>query len=138
MTETITPPSVDVAARAIDASKIYGSPPSRRRRRSSFVTVSPEEVPVTGEWIATLDGNVNAQIRPQVSGYLIRRAYQEGAYVKKGAGALRDRSAAVRGGALTGAGAARRGGGAARQDRARSHARPAARRAAGHRAESAR
>jgi membrane fusion protein (multidrug efflux system) len=50
----------------------------------SFVTVSPEEVPVTGEWIATLDGNVNAQIRPQVSGYLIRRAYQEGAYVKKG------------------------------------------------------
>ena len=50
----------------------------------SFVTVAPEDVPVTGEWIATLDGNVNAQIRPQVSGYLIRRAYQEGAYVKKG------------------------------------------------------
>ena len=50
----------------------------------SFVTVSPEEVPITGEWIATLDGNVNAQIRPQVSGYLMRRTYQEGAYVKKG------------------------------------------------------
>jgi RND family efflux transporter MFP subunit len=50
----------------------------------SFVTVSPEEVPVTGEWIATLDGNVNAQIRPQVSGYLMRRLYQEGSYVRKG------------------------------------------------------
>ena len=50
----------------------------------SFVTVAPEEVPVTGEWIATLDGNVNAQIRPQVSGYLMRRVYQEGSYVRKG------------------------------------------------------
>ena len=36
----------------------------------AFVEVAPEQVAVTGEWIATLDGNVNAQIRPQVSGYL--------------------------------------------------------------------
>jgi RND family efflux transporter MFP subunit len=50
----------------------------------SFVPVTPEEVAVTGEWIATLDGNVNAQIRPQVSGYLMRRAYREGAFVRKG------------------------------------------------------
>ena len=34
--------------------------------------------------MATLDGDVNAQIRPQVSGYLIRRRYQEGAFVHKG------------------------------------------------------
>ena len=50
----------------------------------TFVALTPEQVAVTGEWIATLDGNVNAQIRPQVSGYLIRRAYQEGAFVRKG------------------------------------------------------
>jgi RND family efflux transporter MFP subunit len=50
----------------------------------SFVALAPEEVAVTGEWIATLDGNVNAQIRPQVSGYLVRRAYREGAFVRKG------------------------------------------------------
>jgi RND family efflux transporter MFP subunit len=50
----------------------------------TFVALTPEEVAVTGEWIATLDGNVNAQIRPQVSGYLIRRAYGEGAFVRKG------------------------------------------------------
>jgi membrane fusion protein (multidrug efflux system) len=50
----------------------------------AFVSVSPESVAVTGEWIATLDGNVNAQIRPQVSGYLVRRSYQEGAFVRKG------------------------------------------------------
>src|SRR5438270_73791 len=41
-------------------------------------------VPVIGEWIGTTEGYVNAQIQPQVSGYLIRQDYREGAYVKKG------------------------------------------------------
>jgi len=50
----------------------------------AFVSVVPEPVAITGEWIATLDGTVNAQIRPQVSGYLVRRAYREGAFVRKG------------------------------------------------------
>ena len=50
----------------------------------SVVTIAPERVAVAGEWIATLDGIVNAQIRPQVSGYLVRRAYREGAFVRKG------------------------------------------------------
>jgi membrane fusion protein (multidrug efflux system) len=50
----------------------------------SVVTVEPETVPVTSEWVTTLDGYVNAQIRPQVSGYLVRRTYDEGAYVRKG------------------------------------------------------
>ncbi|HEX2454403.1 MAG TPA: biotin/lipoyl-binding protein, partial [Vicinamibacterales bacterium] len=50
----------------------------------AFVAVSPESVAVTGEWIATLDGNVNAQIRAQVSGYLLSRTYREGAFVRKG------------------------------------------------------
>jgi RND family efflux transporter MFP subunit len=49
----------------------------------SVVSIAPERVAVTGEWIATLDGVVNAQIRPQVSGYLLRRAYREGAFVRK-------------------------------------------------------
>ena len=39
---------------------------------------------ITGEWVATLDGYVNAQIQPQASGYLIRQDYQEGALVSKG------------------------------------------------------
>ncbi len=50
----------------------------------SVVDVMPETVPVSSEWITTLDGYVNAQIRPQVSGYLIRRNYHEGAMVRKG------------------------------------------------------
>jgi RND family efflux transporter MFP subunit len=41
-------------------------------------------VPVTSEWIATLDGFVNAQVRPHVSGYLLRRNYREGAVVGRG------------------------------------------------------
>jgi membrane fusion protein (multidrug efflux system) len=50
----------------------------------SVVTVEPERVALTSEWIATLDGYVNAQIRPQVSGYLVKRNYEEGAVVRKG------------------------------------------------------
>ena len=48
------------------------------------VEVRPESVDVASEWITTLDGQVNAQVRPQVSGYLVRRAYQEGGRVRKG------------------------------------------------------
>jgi membrane fusion protein (multidrug efflux system) len=48
------------------------------------VAVTPETVSVASEWVATLDGFVNAQIRPQVSGYLIKRSYSEGLPVKKG------------------------------------------------------
>jgi membrane fusion protein, multidrug efflux system len=42
------------------------------------------DVPVYREWIGTLDGSENAEIRARVTGYLLRRDYQEGALVKKG------------------------------------------------------
>ena len=42
------------------------------------------DVPVYGEWVATLDGSVNASIRAQVQGYLIRQLYREGDLVRKG------------------------------------------------------
>ena len=41
-------------------------------------------MPIYREWVATLDGYVNAQVRPQVSGYLIKRNYREGAAVRTG------------------------------------------------------
>jgi RND family efflux transporter MFP subunit len=47
-------------------------------------TVETRDVPVYGEWVATLDGYVNAQIRPQVSGYIIKQNYIEGSLVRKG------------------------------------------------------
>jgi RND family efflux transporter MFP subunit len=43
-----------------------------------------QDVPVQSEWVATLDGYVNAEIRPQVSGYIISQNYKEGAVVRKG------------------------------------------------------
>jgi len=50
----------------------------------SVTTVQPERVALASEWIATLDGYVNAQIRSQVSGYLLKRDYAEGTPVRKG------------------------------------------------------
>jgi RND family efflux transporter MFP subunit len=51
------------------------------------VRVAPvvqQDVPVFSEWVATMDGYVNAQIRPQVSGYIIKQEYKEGSLVRKG------------------------------------------------------
>jgi membrane fusion protein (multidrug efflux system) len=51
------------------------------------VRVAPviqQDVPVYSEWVATLDGYVNAQVRPQVSGYIIKQNYKEGSLVRKG------------------------------------------------------
>jgi RND family efflux transporter MFP subunit len=44
-------------------------------------TVEQRDVPIYGDWLGTLDGYVNAQIQPQVSGYLIRQIYKEGSVV---------------------------------------------------------
>jgi membrane fusion protein (multidrug efflux system) len=48
-----------------------------------MVDVIQRDVPVYHEYLATLDGYVNAQIQPQVSGYLIKQNYVEGAVVRK-------------------------------------------------------
>jgi RND family efflux transporter MFP subunit len=48
------------------------------------VEVQQKDVPIYGEWIGTLDGLVNADIKAQVSGYLLEQAYKEGTFVKKG------------------------------------------------------
>jgi membrane fusion protein (multidrug efflux system) len=47
------------------------------------VRVEQRDVPIRKEWIGTLDGLVNAQIKPQVTGYLLRQTYTDGAFVKK-------------------------------------------------------
>ena len=49
-----------------------------------MATVEMRDVPLYSEWVATLDGYVNAQIRPQVSGYIIKQNYVEGSLVRKG------------------------------------------------------
>ncbi len=49
------------------------------------VLVTPvvqSDVPILSEWIGTLDGSVNAEIRPKVEGYLLREFYKEGQFVR--------------------------------------------------------
>jgi membrane fusion protein (multidrug efflux system) len=48
------------------------------------VRVEQKDVPVYSEWIGTTDGMVNADIKAQVTGYLLRQNYQEGSFVKRG------------------------------------------------------
>ncbi|MGO9937165.1 MAG: efflux RND transporter periplasmic adaptor subunit [Terracidiphilus sp.] len=52
--------------------------------RVSVVKADQTDVPLTGEWVGTLDGYVNAQIQPQANGYLIRQDYREGSQVTEG------------------------------------------------------
>jgi membrane fusion protein (multidrug efflux system) len=47
-------------------------------------SVVQKDVPIVSEWVATLDGYVNAQIQPQVTGYVIRQTYKEGSFVRQG------------------------------------------------------
>ena len=47
-------------------------------------SVVQKDVPIYSEWVATLDGYVNAQIQAQVPGYIIQQTYKEGSFVRKG------------------------------------------------------
>jgi membrane fusion protein (multidrug efflux system) len=50
----------------------------------TVVKAEQSDVPLTGEWVGTLDGYVNAQIQPQANGYLVSQNYREGSQVEKG------------------------------------------------------
>lgn len=50
----------------------------------SVAPVVQQDVPVYSEWLGVLDGFVNAQIRPQIEGYLLKQDYREGTLVHKG------------------------------------------------------
>src|SRR5580692_4733006 len=61
------------------------APPAAAVPPKVFVmTVAPRDVPIYQQWIGTLDGYPNAQIRAQVSGYLVKQNYVEGSRVKLG------------------------------------------------------
>jgi len=50
----------------------------------TVVEIAATDVPISNEWVGTLDGYVNAQIQPQANGYLVKQNYKEGAQVAKG------------------------------------------------------
>ena len=96
MTSCKTLPSMFALAVALSASSIgllsgckTSGPPAGMRGPQGPMpvqvsTATQQDVPLTGQWVATTDGYVNAQIQPQVSGYLIRQDYKEGGEVHKG------------------------------------------------------
>ena len=62
-----------------------GATPAAAPQEVETVEVQQKDVPIYSEWIGTLDGFVNADIKAQVSmGYLIQQAYTEGTFVTKG------------------------------------------------------
>jgi membrane fusion protein, multidrug efflux system len=69
---------------AIGWSKGNDKPPVMSPPEVEVVQVEQRDVPIYSEWIGTLDGMVNAEIRAQVAGYLLKQHYTEGSYVKKG------------------------------------------------------
>jgi membrane fusion protein, multidrug efflux system len=46
--------------------------------------VVQKDVPIYAEWVGTTEGNITAQIRARVQGYLQRRSYEEGTLVRTG------------------------------------------------------
>jgi membrane fusion protein (multidrug efflux system) len=48
------------------------------------VPVVQKDVPIIHEWIGGLDGFVNAEIKPQVSGYVMAQVYRDGVFVRRG------------------------------------------------------
>jgi len=50
----------------------------------TVATVLQEDVRINQEWVGTMTGNIDAAIRPKVDGFLLKRLYTEGSFVKKG------------------------------------------------------
>ena len=64
--------------------KQNAAPPPPQPPSVEVLTVVTRDVPLQREWIGVLDGDVNATIRPQVTGYMVSQNYREGEFVKKG------------------------------------------------------
>jgi hypothetical protein len=52
--------------------------PAIPSREVEVATVLQKDVPISSEWVATLDGCINAQIQPLVAGYVIRQRTKPG------------------------------------------------------------
>src|SRR4051794_41914438 len=86
-----------------------GKPAAPPPQGPPAVVVTPvvqRDVPVYEEWIGTTAGNVNAEIRPKVDGYLLRRGFSPGGVVGPGGGGFLNYAPAGGGGAFPGGGGA--------------------------------
>ena len=73
---------LSLMASACARGSAHAAPPPAPEVR--VAPVIQQDVPVYTDWVASLDGYVNAEIRPQVSGYLVKQDYKEGSLVRKG------------------------------------------------------
>ena len=76
-------PELCLVIALLAACKRPETPPPARPPVVEVVRVVQRDVPIYREWIATLDGYVNAQIQPRVSGYVIAQRFREGSFVRK-------------------------------------------------------
>ena len=70
---------VALAGCAKEAAPVKPGPPD-----VEVATVIQQNVPIYAEYVAQLNGPVNAEITPRVQGYLLKQEYQNGFFVKKG------------------------------------------------------
>ncbi|HVN95660.1 MAG TPA: efflux RND transporter periplasmic adaptor subunit [Syntrophorhabdaceae bacterium] len=86
----IGPPCVIIPVILVIALSIAGCKNNQKSEASllpptvEVVNVIKKDVPLYSEWTASIDGSVNATIRAQVQGYLIKQDYREGDFVKEG------------------------------------------------------
>jgi RND family efflux transporter MFP subunit len=73
--------SLAVFTAGCNTTKAAPSPPPAT---VEVATVVQQDTPIYSEWVAILDGYVNAQIQPHVTGYIIKQNYREGSVVRKG------------------------------------------------------
>ena len=73
-----------VVVLVLGCSKPSEAPQAAAPLEVEVAQVEQQDVPIQSEWIGTLDGMVNAEIRAQVSGYLLNQNYTEGSFVRKG------------------------------------------------------
>ena len=79
-------PLLAAAAAALSSSgcQNQNAAPAAAPPEVEVASVVQKDVAIYGEWVATLDGYVNAQIQPQVTGYIVAQTYKEGSFVRKG------------------------------------------------------
>lgn len=73
-----------LAISPVSCSKTTNAAPANQPLTVQFATVMQQDTPIYSEWIAVLDGYVNAQIQPHVTGYIVKQNYHEGSLVRRG------------------------------------------------------
>ena len=80
------PPALRLAPLALLCGAIACESPEAPQHPTLPVVVTPvveETVPLYAHWVGSVAGYNNAQIRPQVRGYLLERSYEQGTHVAK-------------------------------------------------------